>query len=327
MSSSCTFACNGGYSACNGACVDEQTDSNNCGGCGSTFACTGGMTCSGGSCACASPTTNCGGTCVNTQTNIDYCGGCSAAPCTTSVSNATPTCSGGSCSYTCNSGYTACNGGCANFSNDDNNCGSCGATCSGTCTGGTCEIPFAYTPSNFAPSSYTPPSGATTDCNATYSSTSHTFTTGSCTGTAPTIHSSVSQSGGPAVDVLVFNSLTIASGSTLKLVGTNPVILAVYGNVVISGTISANASGTTPGAGGDNTTYCATAPAGTGGNNGASGGGGAGMAVAGGEGSCGGQNCGSPTIAGGAVDSIGSTLLGAGAPAERASANVGVGSI
>jgi hypothetical protein len=115
---------------------------------------------------------------------------------------------------------------------------------------------FEYTPSNFTPTSYTPPAGATTDCNATYNSTSHTFTTGTCAGTAPTIHSGVTQSGGPTVDVLVFSSLTIASTSTLTLVGGNPVILAVYGTATINGTINASASATAPGAGGDNATYC-----------------------------------------------------------------------
>jgi hypothetical protein len=172
-------------------------------------------------------------------------------------------------------------------------------------------IPFGYTPSNFNPGSYTPPSGATTDCNATYSSTSHTFTTGSCTGTAPIIHSSVAQTTGPVADILVFSSLTIASTSTLTLTGTNPVILAVYGNAAINGTINASASGTTPGAGGNNGS-CAAAAAGTGGVNGASGGGGGGKAVAGGTGSCGGQNCNSPyTIAGGGVSS---TVLTGGCP-------------
>ena len=43
-----------------------------------------------------------------------------------------------------------------------------------------CSQGFGYTPSNFNPATYTAPSGATTDCNATYSSTSHSFTTGSC---------------------------------------------------------------------------------------------------------------------------------------------------
>jgi hypothetical protein len=204
----------------------------------------------------------------------------------------------------CAEGLGTCDGGCANFSNDNNNCGSCGVTCSETCQGGVCAMAFSYTPGHFTPTSYTPPSGATTNCNATYSSTSHSFTTGSCTGATPTIYSNVLQSGGPSVDILAFNGLTIASGSTLTLTGSNPVILAVYGNAVINGTINASANGVTPGPGGGNTSDCSAAAAGTGGNNGASGGGGGGMAVAGGNGSCGGQACVSPyTIAGGGVNS------------------------
>jgi hypothetical protein len=165
---------------------------------------------------------------------------------------------------------------------------------------------FGYTTSHFTASSYTPPSGATTNCNATYSSTMHKFTTGSCTGTAPTVES-VAQSnptGGPAVDILLFSSLTIANGSTLTLIGTSPVILAVYGNVVINGTIDASGSGTIAGAGGDNASYCTAGAAATGGVNGASGGGGGGKVVAGGAGSCGGQSCGTngTAIAGGGTN-------------------------
>jgi hypothetical protein len=164
-------------------------------------------------------------------------------------------------------------------------------------------VAFGYTTSSFTSTSYAPPSGATTDCDATYSSTSGSFTAGSCAGTAPTIvHGLAQTGGGPVVDILAFSSLTIAIGSTLRLTGSNPVIVAVYGNAVINGTIDASATGTTPGAGGDNATYCGTGAAGAGGINGASGGGGGGKAVAGGLGSCGGQSCsGNGTTAGGAA--------------------------
>jgi hypothetical protein len=100
----------------------------------------------------------------------------------------------------------------------------------------------------------------------------------------------VAQSGGPSVDVLVFRSLTVNSGNTLTLTGGNPVILAVYGTVAISGVIDASAQGATAGAGG---TACAvgasgggaTGPAYTAGvDAGAAGGGGGGLAVAGGWG-------------------------------------------
>jgi hypothetical protein len=52
QSSSCTFACNTNYTACNGACVNEQTDKNNCGGCGTGHVCGTGLSCQSGSCAC-----------------------------------------------------------------------------------------------------------------------------------------------------------------------------------------------------------------------------------------------------------------------------------
>jgi hypothetical protein len=52
VSGNCTFACNSGYTACNGACVNELTDRNNCGGCGSSHACAGGLSCTGGMCSC-----------------------------------------------------------------------------------------------------------------------------------------------------------------------------------------------------------------------------------------------------------------------------------
>jgi hypothetical protein len=113
---------------------------------------------------------------------------------------------------------------------------------------------FGYAPANFDPTLYTPPLNATTDCTATYSSTTHMFTSGSCAGQAPTIKSAVAQTdGGHVVDILVFKSLTLSSNLTLT--GANPVILAVYGDATITGTINASALGATPGPGGN---ACAT---------------------------------------------------------------------
>jgi hypothetical protein len=50
-SGSCSFTCNSGYSLCNGACVNFQTDTNNCGGCGSGYACAAAHNCQAGVCA------------------------------------------------------------------------------------------------------------------------------------------------------------------------------------------------------------------------------------------------------------------------------------
>ncbi len=86
----CTTA---GQTPCNGACVDEQTTTGSCGGCGATFACTGGETCQAGKCACPTGSTLCGTTCVNEQTNSQNCGGCGLA------------CSGG---FSCQAGACVC---------------------------------------------------------------------------------------------------------------------------------------------------------------------------------------------------------------------------
>ena len=166
---------------------------------------------------------------------------------------------------------------------------------------------FGYTPSNFVPAGHTPPSTATTiDCNTTYDSSTHAFT-GFCTGrTAPTIYANVAQTSGPDVDILAFDGLTIASGSTLTLTssgGGNAVILAVYGDASIQGTIHADGvAGTSntasAGASGPGGNYsCGTSAGGSQGGDGhTSAGGGGGGGAAGGSGAGG---VGGTSIAGG----------------------------
>jgi hypothetical protein len=103
------------------------------------------------------------------------------------------------------------------------------------------------------------------------------------------------QSGGPDIVIVPLRGLTVASGATLRLVGSRPVLFAVRGDVGISGTINASANGTTPGAGGNWSCTPATA-SGAGANGsgstvrwptdgaGASGGGGGGFGTVGGRG-------------------------------------------
>jgi hypothetical protein len=50
---------------CNGSCVNEQTDTNNCGGCGAAHVCSGAQSCQGGVCGCLP--------CVLDQSNLDQC--------------------------------------------------------------------------------------------------------------------------------------------------------------------------------------------------------------------------------------------------------------
>jgi len=182
---------------------------------------------------------------------------------------------------------------------------SCGAGCTGTgpadgfgCALAAPGIPatptaaytgFGYAPANFAPGSYTgdvPAAGTTVSCNVTYTSPGTAGASTWCGGTGPYVIPNVAQSGGPNVDVLVFNSLSVSAGVTLTLTGTNPIILAVYGAASISGTVNASASGTAaPGAGGDNAGYCGTGGTETADSlGGVRGGGGGGRAVAGGTG-------------------------------------------
>ncbi len=278
VSGACSFACDTGFTACNAACVDEQTDGSNCGGCGAAHACAGGTTCQGG--VCAAPA------CPK--------GGCNA--------------SGGTCSASgqacfCTSNNQCASGVCSKITGQNGM--SCGSNCTLTAAAvdgfdcvlqangipASCALAFGYAPSNFTATSYTPPASDTTDCNATYSSTSGTFTTGACAGQAPGIHHGVAQAGGPSVDILVFNNLTIAGGSTLALTGSNAVILAVYGNATITGNINANgASGatnsTTAGASGPGGNYSCGSSAGSSppNSNNNNGGGGGGATGAGGHG-------------------------------------------
>jgi hypothetical protein len=95
------------------------------------------------------------------------------------------------------------------------------------------------------------------------------------------------QPNGPDIVVIPVRDFTVASGATLRLTGSRPVVLAVFGDATIDGTVDASASGTTPGAGGN--WSCGSSQGGNGSgdtarNNGASGGGGGGFGTAGGSG-------------------------------------------
>jgi hypothetical protein len=62
-----------------------------------------------------------------------------------------------------------------------------------------------------------------------------------CSQTLPTAKT-ITQSGGPSIDVLAFQSLNIAAGAALNLTGSNAVMIVVFGDVTISGTIHADGS-------------------------------------------------------------------------------------
>ncbi|MDD9939359.1 MAG: DUF2341 domain-containing protein, partial [Myxococcales bacterium] len=114
-------------------------------------------------------------------------------------------------------------------------------------------VKLGYVPSNFDATTVTYNPTVNLNCGGTHTfdSSDGSFT-GSWCGTFPSVQGPVAQlSGGPSVYILGTTQLDVASGTTLKLVGAYPVILAVSGNVTIDGTVDAGADMQTPGAGGD----------------------------------------------------------------------------
>ena len=82
----CSDACTSGVCACAAGqtdcgdvigCVDEQTDTDNCGACGNH--CATGAVCNAGVCACLAGNVNCGAVCVDLSTDPNHCGTCDTA--------------------------------------------------------------------------------------------------------------------------------------------------------------------------------------------------------------------------------------------------------
>ncbi len=159
----CGFTCTTGYASCDG--VDTNgcetaigTSATNCGTCGNV--CAGGMNgtprCAAGACALtctlgygdcdASPATGCE---TDVRTNVMNCGRC-ANPCPART-NATPTCAGSVCGFTCDANFGNCDALATNGCETDLrvtalNCGACGVRCAvaanatATCAGSVCGI-------------------------------------------------------------------------------------------------------------------------------------------------------------------------------------------
>jgi hypothetical protein len=136
-------SCTAPQSLCGNRCVDTQSDSANCGACGT--ACAAGQVCSAGSCQvrCPAGATVCNGTCVNLQTDNANCGACGNACAGGQM------CSLGACSTTCASSLATCGGGdagapsfCADLANDRLNCGACGNACpaGNICVNRMCQV-------------------------------------------------------------------------------------------------------------------------------------------------------------------------------------------
>jgi len=158
--------CAGKTVACGPACVDTQTDFDNCGKCGQ--ACQSGQVCSGGSCglSCGGGTTRCGTSCVDESSDPHNCGNCGTECLLGQV------CSGGECATTCAEGYDSCNGDggtyCINPRTDDANCGGCGSVCpAGThCTAAQCVLACQAGLTLCKPSVVAPPDGGARDASS-----------------------------------------------------------------------------------------------------------------------------------------------------------------
>jgi hypothetical protein len=239
-----------------------------------------------------------------TETDRDCGGGNGCAPCAQGLVCKVP----GDCtSSVCTSGRCAaptCSDSTKNQNETDRDCGgSCpkcavGLVCGGNsdcasdnCATGRCAAPpfvsFGYVPGTFNPNaaeinpSATDPT-TTLDCGvSTFDSNSLAF--GNWCGRKLPTPDPQAQTNGPEVVVLPLRGLNIPSGSTLRITGTRPVVLAVFGDASIAGTIDASANGTTAGPGSNYTCGNSTGRNGGGGyTNG--GGGGGGYATAGANG-------------------------------------------
>lgn len=136
---------------------------------------------------------------------------------------------------------------------------------------------FAYQPSNvdLAGIDFANAPVAVLDCGTTQLDTSNAVSVQNWCGNAPKPIVRA-QGNGPELVIVPLRGLTLANGSTLRIVGTRPVAFVVNGVVSIVGTLEASARGTTRGPGAD--FMCGRSQGGNGtgnsGNDGAGGGGG-----------------------------------------------------
>ncbi|MGD8862676.1 MAG: C-type lectin domain-containing protein [Myxococcales bacterium] len=161
------------------------------------------------------------------------------------------------------------------------------------------QAPFEYAPGNFDPEASALQALSRVDveigCTTAAFDSSDLSFSGWC---GPEPQAIVWEQGdGSEAALLVMDTLLVQWGASLRLTGTRPVILAVYGDAFVDGLIDASAAGATPGPGAD--VDCATAPA-------------AGSAGSGsdGAGGGGGGGFGSPGAAGGGSGSDGAAVAG-----------------
>jgi hypothetical protein len=134
--------CPTGQTCCDGACIDPLANVVHCGACGArcsvanaTAACRNGR-CAVGQCTAprtaTATTTPANGCETDTQRTVSHCGACGTV--CTAPANATATCVGGTCGFTCAEGFADCDGNAANgcevdLRSDVAHCGACATAC------------------------------------------------------------------------------------------------------------------------------------------------------------------------------------------------------
>ncbi len=150
-------ACPTGLTCCDGGCVDTARNTASCGACGTTCSAANAEPgCFGGVCGvarCTAPFADCdavaaNGCETNTLSTVNHCGGCGVA--CPSRSNATVSCTAGTCAFACDTGFADCDGdannGCeVELATTPSHCGSCANACTATagtsgCAAGACTV-------------------------------------------------------------------------------------------------------------------------------------------------------------------------------------------
>jgi hypothetical protein len=256
-------SCDSGYADCDGmdstGCEVDTHAVNNCGGCasrGDNEPCAGlpnveSSSCGSGSCVidvCAADTADCDGIVAN---------GCESAGEIDSDGD----------------GELDCTDECPNNALSDSAANGCG---------------LGYIPANLDVTALDPEQAdatTTIDCAAVLNTSATPSFTTWCGGARPQIVVQA-QPDGPELAVVTLRHLILAANGSLRIQGSRPAVLVVFGAAGIAGTINASASGATAGAGGNVSCGTSQGVNGTGSTDrfdGATGGGGGGFGTAGGR--------------------------------------------
>lgn len=145
----CELQCKAGEIACDGRCVNPQTDRDYCGAnaaCNGGSSCGDGFICSAGECErdCPADQINCKDRCINPLTDNIYCG--ASDDCQDENSGSTcavlfdQSCVNGNCELVCPPGKVACGERCIDPKTSQKHCGA-KLDCAGTNAGATCKAP------------------------------------------------------------------------------------------------------------------------------------------------------------------------------------------